>query len=141
MRCGFANAAGLLVLAILVSGCKRAQPAAPLTVHLQSGDSVEILGWSAAVVPGEPQGLLLGYRPFTPMEDTVQLRRTAIALWHTYARAEAEQRRTTWIVLRAQSQPERGVGLPVATSFTYGVVLDRRADGNWYFHRSGLPVD
>jgi hypothetical protein len=108
---------------------------------LASGDSVQIIGWSTVVVPGEPHGLLLGYKPFASMQDTLRLRQLAVALWRTYARRVAEQRRTQWVVLQAQSVPERHSEAGLRVSSTYGVVIDLRADGRWYFHNSGEPVD
>ena len=140
MKCGLAVIAGLAVV-VLASACERAQPVRPLIVRLESGDSVELVGWSRAVVPNEPEGLLLGYRPFASMEDTLGLQRIAVALWRTYARTLAEQSEVSWVVLQARSRPATGAAAPVVTNSTYGVVLDRGADGKWYFHRSGQPVD
>jgi hypothetical protein len=140
MRCVLAVAASLSIAA-LACGCRRAEPAGAVRAHLESGDSVELVGWSTAVVPGEPDGLLLAYRPFTPMQDTAKLRQTAVALWHAYARPVAERRGVSWVVLQAQSPPARGAVWPVTKNSSYGVVLDRAADGSWYFHKSGLPVE
>jgi hypothetical protein len=140
MKRKLAALARAFVVMALAAGCKPNAPVRPLRVHLEAGDSVEVAGWYTAVVPDRSQGLLLGYHPFIPMQDTLGLRRIAVALWHAYARPVAEEHGVDWVVLQSQSWPDPRAVVPT-TRKTYGVVLERRADGNWYFLRSGQRVE
>lgn len=133
------NATGLILTMILGAGCRPSVGEG--IAHLPSGDSVQLLEQSAAVVPGEPSGLLIGYHPFVPLEDTVRMQQIAVEVWHAIAQDEVEERGATWVVLQARSAPVSGIAPGMKMVATYGVVLERRADGRWYMRRSGKRLD
>ena len=99
-------------------------------VHLATGDSIEWQSAGPAQVAGQPEGLLVTYHPYFELADTARVRRTAVAFFNAL-RPKLVDREPPFVVLRAVSlrSAERNGPTPLRA---YGVVLERRVDGQWY---------
>jgi len=101
------------------------------TLRLFNGDSVELQARLPAVVEGSPPGRMYMYYPFRDLSDTVRLRRIALGVFMKIW-PEVESQPPAFLVMRA-------VNLATAQRkgryniVNYGFVIDRRADGHWYF--------
>ena len=108
-------------------------------VRLPSGDSLEFQATGPAVVQSGPPGLLVTYRPFVPISDTARVRQVALGLFRTLEPRLASN--APFVALRAvdrSAAERRRVGLYDMHSF--GVVIERRADGRWYPLDESTPV-
>ena len=99
---------------------------------MPSGDSIEVVAVGPAIVSGKPPGVLFTYYPFVSLEDTSRIGRIAAELWRVQVKPTLGSPEPEFVVLQATSRragPIRGYVLVV----NYGVVLERRGDGNWYY--------
>lgn len=122
------------------AGTPAPRETAPTLVQLASGDSAEVVGVGPAMVPNQPSGLLFTYHPFfAPNEDTVRTVRVATELWHSTVRPRLREPLPPFVVLQATS---RRAG-PIRGTFgetTFGVVVERRQDGEWYRLGTSEPL-
>ena len=106
-------------------------------VRFGSGDSLRILSSGPAYVPGEKPGLLIDYNAFVPLDDTLKLRQTALALWHIL-RSKIDSLNPPFVVLRATDRD------PAITGYQqvhmYGTVIEKRHD-KWYLLHDSVTVD
>lgn len=109
-------------------------------VHLPSGDSIEVVGVGPAVVPGRPPGLLFTFHPFQPVSDTVRIRRLAEEIWRVRVKPQLPLPPPGFVVLQATSR-RAGPVVGVIQAVTYGVVLERREDGHWYYIGTSTKAD
>ena len=123
-------------LLVALSACMR--PAAGQVMRLSSGDSVRVLGTGPAIVPNEKPGLLVDYNPFLSLDDTVALKREALALWSAL-RPRIDSLNPPFVVLRATTRKPQLIGYQSVRN--YGFVLEKRPDGKWYFLHEPTPVD
>jgi hypothetical protein len=133
----FLRAVGALVFTSCLGAACGAQ--APTIVHLASGDSVAIISAGPAHVPNQPEGFQVRFYPYRPLDDTAQLRRQALEL-RSALRPQLDSTNAPFVVLQATNQtPEPHVGIWHAVN--YGFVLEKRADGKWYFLHGTIPID
>ena len=100
-------------------------------VHLQSGDSLEFQATGAATVDSGPPGLMVTYFPFAGLSDTSRVRSVALEFFrqlrpHMFGNP-------AFVVMRAvdvRASVRQQTGL--YSMHTYGVVIEKRADGRWY---------
>jgi hypothetical protein len=130
--------AALAPAALAQSGSTREGPLWDRIVHLPSGDSVQVQSSIPAVVPNAPTGLLLTFHPFFPLTDSARVRAVAVALFQGML-AHTDTALPPFVVLRAvdKSSAER-IGAYRMSAF--GVVLERHADGVWYFLNETKPA-
>ena len=142
-RCTLTPLASVLGLVAAVGAC--ATPNTQVfgqlssdTVRLFNGDSVEYQLTLPAVIAGQPQGRMYVYYPFRDLSDSARLRKIALGVFQHFW-GEIESSPPPFVVLRA-------VNLPTAQRKgfydmrQYGFVIDRRADGHWYFLGESEPV-
>ncbi len=127
---------GCCAMIAAFSGC--GAPAAGQMMHLATGDSVRVLTTGPAIVPNQKPGLLVEYNPFLSLDDTSALRREALALW-SVLRSRVDSLNPPFVVLRATTRQPQLIGYQSVRN--YGFVLERRADGRWYFLHETTPVD
>src|SRR5436190_21750350 len=70
----------LLTLLPVWSACWLNAPRGEV-IHLASGDSVRVLTTVPAIVPNERPGLQIEYNRYISLDDTLALKREALALW------------------------------------------------------------
>ena len=125
----------LLAIALLAT-CASRPLRAQAFLHLSATDSVRILATELVHVPGQPPGLVIDYAATNGLADTALLKRRAIAI----LRAESPHLDSLHlgnVVVRAVDKASD------STLFhrkLYGFVLQRRADGSWYFLRDRTPA-
>ncbi len=134
MHCRF-SPLGCCAMIAALSGC--GAPAGQ-TVQLATGDSVRLLATGPAIVPNQKPGLLVEYNPFLSLDDTAALRREALGLWSAL-RPRVDSLNPPFVVLRATTRRPQLIGYQSVRN--YGFVLERRADGRWYFLHESTPVD
>ena len=79
------------------------------------------------------------YHPYISLDDPARLRPQVLELWES-VRPKAESLRAPFVVLRATT---RFTELPVpqpAIIHNYGFVLQKRANGLWYFLYDSVPI-
>ena len=108
--------------------------------HLPSGDSIEVVGIGPAVVPDRTAGLLFTFYPFVPIADTVRIRRVAAELWRVRVKSQLPAPPPSFVVLQATSRRAGPIN-GIARFENYGIVLERRADGNWYYLKGGARAE
>jgi hypothetical protein len=89
----------------------------------------------------EPQGdtgLMFQYHPFVPLQDTDYLRQLAIEVWKT-VRPRAESLGVPFVGLQATTRTS-AMSPAQPPSVNYGFVIERHADGLWYFLSDSLPI-
>ena len=135
----------LALLAIVAVPAACASPEKEVTgrlsdtvLHLENGDSVELQATVSAVVEGSPPGRMVIFHPFTDFSDIPRLRQTAIALFH-YLQPGIDSAPPPFVVLRATNLPaaQRKGFYNIEN---YGFVLERHADGKWYFLHESDPL-
>ena len=107
-------------------------------VHLKSGDSVEFQSTGPAVVP-TGTGLVVTYRPYFSLDDTARVRGVALEFfWALLPRITTSP---PFVVMRAIDVPaaRRNQG-GYYEIHTFGVVLERHADGQWYGMGEVAPI-
>jgi hypothetical protein len=107
-------------------------------VYLADGDSVELQSKVPAVIPGEPDGLMVVFHPFHPFDDENRLRELSVALFRTM-KTELSDGEYPFVVFRAvdRSAAERS-GLHRVRYF--GTVIERREDTQWYLLGGAVPI-
>jgi len=88
-------------------------------------------------VPNERPGLQIEYNPYLSLDDTVALKREALALWSTL-RPRIDSMNPPFVVLRATTRTPQVIGYQSVRN--YGFVIERRADGKWYFLNAKEPI-
>ena len=108
-------------------------------VHLSTGDSVEFQATGPAVVPNKAPGLLVTFRPYFTLGDTVRVRAAAIAFFQTLPPSMTAD--PAFVVMRAVDVPaaRRNKGGYYDLK-TFGVVLERHGDGRWYGYQDSIPA-
>jgi hypothetical protein len=108
-------------------------------IHLPRGDSIELQGSGPAIVPNEPAGLLITYRPFYSLSDTIAVSRVALELFQELIPHFTG--RPLFVVMRAVNVPaarrNQGGYYPLSA---YGVVLERHSDNRWYLLNESQPA-
>lgn len=126
--------------ALMTQGCGSQDPSTHGRVlRMPSGDSVEVVAVGAAIVSGKPPGLLFTYHPFVSLEDTSRIERIAAELWRVHVKPTLGSPEPDFVVLQATSRRAGPIHGSVSV-VNYGVVLERRSDGNWYFLNSAVRV-
>ncbi len=126
----------LLTLLPVWSACWLSAPRGEV-IHLASGDSVRVLTTGPAIVPNERPGLQIEYNPYLSLDDTVALKREALALWSAL-RPRIDSMNPPFVVLRATTRTPQVIGYQSVRN--YGFVIERRADGKWYFLNAKEPI-
>jgi hypothetical protein len=137
---GHLCAGATLVLAL--HGCSRAEEpgTSDRLVHMPSGDSIEVVGVGPAVVPDRPAGLLFTFHPFKPVTDTIGIQRLAAEVWRVRVRPQLSSPPPDFVVLQATSR-RAGPVVGLVQVVNYGVVLERRGDGQWYYISTSKEAD
>jgi hypothetical protein len=131
------NRVSLISLALLTQSPLRAALGQEI-LRLDSSDSVLIIGTGPATVRNQATGLAIEYHPFHSMDDTLALRRQALALWRAL-RPRIDSLAPPFVVLRATTRNPSLTGYqPVRV---YGFVIQKRADGKWYLLHDSVSVD
>jgi len=107
-------------------------------LHLSDGDSVLFLGSGQANVPNKPPGLLIDFNPLSSLRDTAALEVKALMVWQVL-RDSISSASPAFVVLRATDRNPQQQGIREGHSF--GFVVERRPDGDWYFYRDSLTID
>ena len=129
----------LIALTLAAQAPIRAQQGAELilgplsdsVVHLPGGDSVQVQASGPAIVPNQPQGLLITYHPYFALADTARVRVVAVALFQYLLPKMTGAPK--FVVLRAVnvSAAERNKGGYYQMN-AYGIVMAYHDDGRWY---------
>ena len=108
-------------------------------VRLSSGDSVEFQATGPAIVPGKAPGMMITYRPFFSLADTLRIHAVALEFFRTLLPQLPGP--PPFVVMKA-------VDIPAATRnqggvyrfSAFGVVLERHSDGRWYGLGAAIPA-
>ena len=79
-------------------------------------------------------GILVEFRPFTPLSETLALKRAAIELWEGVKRPDS----LAFVVIRATDRQPGVQGFQRVHA--YGFIFERRSDGQWYITDDSLTV-
>jgi len=133
----------VVLLAVLIAAPGRSVAgqkdslAAGAILHFGS-DSVEFINAGPMyLATGEP-GFLLAFHPFVPIEDTIKLRALAGAIWG-WLRPQLDTSPRSFIVLQATSQRAHPA-FGIQGGHGRNLVLEKRADGKWYFLKETKPA-
>jgi hypothetical protein len=109
-------------------------------VRLASGDSIRFVATGPVIEPGGDTGWMYEYHPFFSLDDSIRLHTQVLELWKL-VRPRAESLRVPFVVLRATTRfTELPVTQPTAVR-NFGFVLQKRANGLWYFLYDSVPVN
>jgi len=133
---------GLVLFAVLATAPSRgsAQAAAPTPgaiLRFPPRDSVEFINAGPMdLATGQP-GFMFAFHPFQALDDSNRLRALAGEIWH-WLRPQLDTR-PSFVVLQATSaRAHPTFGAQVAHG--QNLVLERRADGKWYFVDETKPA-
>jgi len=113
-----------------------AQDSQPL-VRFASGDSVELIKSGPIYLATGQAGFLISFQPFVAIEDTLKLRVVAGEVW-TWLRPHLDSNPPPFAVLQATTARSRPT-LGIQQAHGYNFVVERHADGKWYFVNETKP--
>ncbi len=132
----------LILFAVLATAPSRggAQAAAPTPgaiLHFPSRDSVEFISAGPMYLATGQPGFMIAFHPFQALDDSIRLRALAGEIWR-WLRPQLDST-PSFVVLQATSaRAHPTFGVQVAHG--QNLVLERRADGKWYFVDETKPA-
>ena len=108
-------------------------------LHLQSGDSVELVQSGPIRLATGVTGLAVQYHPFIEVKDSPELKQLAVRLWRWLQPQLDSANPPPFVVLMATTgRANPAPGIRQLQNFNH--VVERRADRNWYFTGDSVPI-
>jgi len=129
----------VLLLGTASAPARGQAPRADGMLHLLSGDSIELVQTGPFRLATGVTGLGFQYHPFIEVKDSPQLKQLATHIWHWLQPQLDRTSPPPFVVLWAttgRANPPPGL----RRLHNYNHVLERRADGQWYFAGDSVPV-